>query len=207
MKTILFQGDSITDAGRVRDAYAHLGGGYATMTAGKIGLNFPGKYNCLNRGIGGNRSCDLYARIKADIINLDPDILTILIGVNDTWHELAHNNGVSVERYEDFLNMLICDVKQALPNIQIVLLEPFVMLGSGTEPYYEAFAEDVAKRQAICQKVAQQHSLPYVLLQKKLDALAAVSCNEYVLVDGVHPSFAGHAVIAEALYEALKSIL
>ena len=81
------------------------------------------------------------------------------------------------------------------------------MKGSGTEAYYEAFAEDVASRQAVCQRVAQQHGLVYVQLQEKLEALAARSSGEYVLYDGVHPSFAGHAVIAEALYEALEPIL
>ena len=207
MKTLLFQGDSITDADRCRESDEYMGSGYASMTAGKIGMNYPGQYRILNRGISGNRSCDLYARVKADIINLKPDILTILIGVNDTWHELAHNNGVSVERYEDLLNMLICDVKKALPNIKIVLLEPFVMLGSGTGNYYEAFAEDVKKRQHVCEKVAQKHGLPYVLLQKKLEDLAARCSSEYVLYDGVHPTFAGHAVISEALYEALEPIL
>ena len=207
MKTLLFQGDSITDADRCREADEYMGSGYASMTAGKIGMNYPGQYRILNRGISGNRSCDLYARVKADIINLQPDILTILIGVNDTWHELAHNNGVSIERYEDLLNMLICDVKKVLPNIKIVLLEPFVMLGSGTEPYYDAFAKDVKKRQMVCQKVAQQHGLPYVLLQKKLEDLAAMCSAEYVLYDGVHPTFTGHAVISEALYEVLKPIL
>ena len=103
--------------------------------------------------------------------------------------------------------MLICDVKKALPNIKIVLLEPFVMLGSGTESYYEAFAEDVKKRQHVCEKVAQKYSLSYVLLQKKLEDLAARCSAEYVLYDGVHPTFAGHAVISEALYEALAPIL
>ena len=207
MKTILFQGDSITDAMRYKEVDGYMGSGYATMTAGKIGLNYPGKYNILNRGISGNRSCDLYGRVRADIINLKPDILTILIGVNDTWHELEVQNGVSVARYEDLLNMLIEDVKKALPEIKIILLEPFVMLGSGTEQYYDAFAEDVVKRQEVCRKLAEKYELPYVLLQEKLEALAAKCSKEYVLYDGVHPTFAGHALISEALYETLKPML
>ena len=207
MKTILFQGDSITDAMRWKDGEEYMGSGYATMTAGKIGMNYPGKYRILNRGISGNRSCDLYARVKSDIINLKPDILTILIGVNDTWHELEVQNGVCVERYEDFLNMIVDDVKAALPKIKIILLEPFVMAGTGNAPYYDAFEEDVKKRQAVSKKVAEEHGLPYVFLQEKLEALAAKCSMDYVLYDGVHPSFAGHAVISEALYETLKEYL
>ncbi len=207
MKTILFQGDSITDADRCRENDDYMGAGYTTMTAGKIGVNYPGQYTCINRGISGNRSCDLYARVKADIIHLKPDILTILIGVNDTWHELAHNNGVSVERYEDLLNMLICDVKEALPQIQIVLLEPFVMLGSGTEEYYDAFARDVADRQAVCRCLAEKHALAFVPLQEMLERFEADHPGAKVLIDGVHPNHTGHTLMADALFSTLQTIL
>lgn len=207
MKTILFQGDSITDAGRVRDVDSCLGQGYAVMTAGKIGVNHPGQYCCLNKGIGGNRSVDLYARVKCDIINLKPDILTILIGVNDTWHELAHNNGVSVEHYETIYDMLICDVKTALPQIKIVLLEPFVLPGSGTAEYYDTFAEDIVRRQVVCRHLAKKYALPFVPLQEMLKAFAKKTSNECVLLDGVHPSFTGHALISDALYDVLRPLL
>ena len=207
MKTILFQGDSITDVGRCRDNEHYLGSGYATMTAGKIGVNYPGQYVCLNRGISGNRSCDLYARIKSDIINLKPDILTILIGVNDTWHELAHQNGVSIKRYETLLDLLICDVKEALPAIKIVLLEPFVLKGTDTDIYFDAFAEDVAKRQVVCKKLSEKHDLPFVPLQNLLENFAKKTSNDYVLVDGVHPTYTGHTLISDALYHVLTSIL
>ncbi len=83
MKTILFQGDSITDAGRSRENDANTGIGYPTLVKGELGLSYPNQYNIYNRGISGNRVVDLYARIKKDIINLKPDIMSILIGVND----------------------------------------------------------------------------------------------------------------------------
>ena len=207
MKTILFQGDSITDAVRFRESEHYMGSGYATMTAGKIGADYPGQYRCLNRGIGGDRSIDLYARIKKDIINLAPDILTILIGVNDTWHELAHNDGVDIERYEDILNMLICDVKIALPQIRIVLLEPFVLHGSDTDVYYDAFTRDVAMRQQVCKKLAEHHQLIYVPLQKSLNDFAEKTSCEQVVIDGVHPTATGHELISRGLYRALKAIL
>ena len=87
MKTIVFQGDSITDATYPRQYPTELGNGYVTMTAGRITFDYPGQYRCYNRGISGNRSVDMYARIKKDVLNLKPDILTVLIGVNDVWHE------------------------------------------------------------------------------------------------------------------------
>ena len=207
MKTILFQGDSITDAGRSRDFDPHMGFGYATMTAGKIGLDDPGKYRFLNRGVSGNRSTDLYARIKNDTINLKPDILTVLIGVNDVWHEVAHQNGVSAQKFEKILEMYLYEVKEALPDIQIFLLEPFVLRGPETEKDFDDFAPEVALRADACKRIAAQIGLTFVPLQGKLSALAEKTCVEYVLRDGVHPSYVGHEVISRELYNALKSVL
>lgn len=207
MKTILFQGDSITDADRCRENDDYMGAGYAVMTAGMVGVSSPGQYNCLNRGISGNRSVDLYARVKCDIINLKPDILTILIGINDTWHELEHQNGVSAERYETLLDLLICDVKDALPNIKIVLLEPFVMTGSGTEKYYDAFARDVAQRQIVCRHLVKKYALTFVPLQEMLEEFEVNHPGAKVLLDGVHPNYTGHKLMADALFHALQPIL
>ena len=102
MQTILFQGDSITDAGRSRENDYSRGFGYSTIVAGKIGRKYAGKYELKNKGISGNRVVDVYARIKSDIINLKPDYMSILIGVNDVWHEVRHQNGVekiSISRF------------------------------------------------------------------------------------------------------------
>ena len=94
MKRILFQGDSITDACRSRESDDWKGMGYPTFVSGKLGYEFPNEYEFLNRGVSGNRSIDLIARIKEDMINLKPDIMSILIGVNDVWHEFGSQNGV-----------------------------------------------------------------------------------------------------------------
>ena len=107
MKKILFQGDSITDAGRSRDDDNYMGVGYPTLVAGTLGADRPAEFEYINRGISGNRVVDLYARIKADIINLQPDYMSILIGINDDWHELEYKNGVSTQKYETIYNMLI----------------------------------------------------------------------------------------------------
>lgn len=207
MKTILFQGDSITDAMRSREVDHWLGIGYATMTAGKIGLDYPGKYRFLNRGVSGNRSTDLYARIKNDTINLKPDILTVLIGVNDVWHEVAHQNGVSAAKYEKILEMYLTEVKEALPDVQIFLLEPFVLCGPETEKDFDEFAPEVALRADACKRIAARMGIPFVPLQDKLSAFAEKTGVEYVLRDGVHPSYVGHELISRELYNALKSVL
>ena len=99
-KVILFQGDSITDCGRDREKANHNGRGYANMTAAHLMFEEPGRYVCYNRGISGNRIVDLYARIRKDMINLKPDYMSILIGINDVWHEYSYRNGVDAKKFE-----------------------------------------------------------------------------------------------------------
>ena len=159
MKTILFQGDSITDTGRNRENNISLGTGYALMTAGKILVDYPGQYQCINKGVSGNRCVDLYARIKLDAINLAPDILTILIGVNDVWHEFARQNGVSAPKFEKIMDMYLSEIKEALPNIQILMLEPFVLPGTATEANLEGFTEEVKLRAQACKRLAEKYQL------------------------------------------------
>ena len=109
METILFQGDSITDAGRFRDDPSNMGQGYPNRVAGRLGLQNPGRYEFYNRGISGNRIVDLYARIKSDILNLQPDYMSILIGVNDVWHEKDWKNGVSSSKFKKIYSMLLAN--------------------------------------------------------------------------------------------------
>ena len=101
---ILFYGDSITDMNRFREIQDHkafgYGMGYPLFIAGELRCENPEKYQIVNRGIGGNRIVDLYARIKVDMWNHAPDVLSILIGVNDIWHELDGDNGVDIERFD-----------------------------------------------------------------------------------------------------------
>ena len=207
MKTILFQGDSITDCHRNREVSNSLGSGYALMTAGKINLDYPGKYHFLNRGISGNRIVDLYARIKADAINLKPDIMTVLIGVNDVWHEFNKQNGVSNEKFARILEMFLCEIMEACPQTKIYLMEPFVLPGNATEEFYEEFHHEVRLRAASVKAVAKKLDLPFIPLQEDINYRAAQSKAADVLGDGVHPTACGHELISRKLYAVLKEIL
>lgn len=155
MKTILFQGDSITDAGRDKANDVHLGFGYATLVKGTIGLDFPNKYTFINRGISGNRIVDVYSRIKMDILNLKPDIMSLLIGVNDVWHEINNQNGVEAEKFFKIYDMLISEIKQELPDIKIIILEPFVLKAAATEANWDLFKSEVAKRAEKAKEIAK----------------------------------------------------
>ena len=107
MKRILFQGDSITDACRDREHLDNLGIGYPTLVKAELGFENPEKFDFQNRGISGNRIVDVYARIKSDIINLSPDYMSILIDVNDVWHEISYQNGIDAEKYQKIYCMML----------------------------------------------------------------------------------------------------
>lgn len=202
MKTILFQGDSITDTYRHREEDWYRGHGYATMVAASLGFDRPGEFRFINRGVSGNRSVDLLARIHTDIINLKPDYMSILIGVNDVWHgmDASWYNGVDAEHYEIYYDLLIEQVKKALPNIKIMILEPFLLKGFGTvkedDPeYWNTFRSEVEKRAAIAKRLAEKHGLVFVPLMKAFDEAAERISPELWLLDGVHPTAEGYELI------------
>ncbi|MBQ3428069.1 MAG: SGNH/GDSL hydrolase family protein [Clostridia bacterium] len=193
---ILFQGDSITDAMRWRESDQYRGSGYATIVSAKLGYDHPDKYEFINRGISGNRVVDLLARIKCDTINLKPDVMSILIGINDVWHELSAQNGVDADIYEEYYRLLIKQIKAALPDIRIIILEPFLLKGSATAEKWEIFRPEAEKRAAISKKIAAEFGLDFVPLMKKFDDAVKIAPPEYWIMDGVHPTAAGHELIA-----------
>ena len=208
MKRILFQGDSITDMMRSRENDKFLGIGYPVLVGAELGLDYPNKYEFLNRAVSGNRIVDLYARIKSDIINLKPDVISFLIGINDVWHELNERyNGVDAEKYYTIYSMLISEVKAALPETQIMILEPFVLKGSGTEEDWEYFRTETDKRAEKAKKVAEKFNLKFVPLQSKFDDAERLADSSYWLWDGVHPNYPGHEIIKREWIKAFKEIV
>ena len=209
-KVILFQGDSITDAGRSRGFDDNPGFGYADMVMGEIGYQRPYEFTCYNRGVSGGRVVDLYARIRKDMIHLKPDDMSILIGVNDVWHDHMFGNGVAVDKFEMVYGLIIEELLHDLPGL--MLLEPFVLPGSATEateevPYrWEYFQKELGLRQAAVRRVAEKYGLVFVPLQEKFNALNANAPAGYWLRDGVHPTPAGHAMIKEAWMEAFAKL-
>lgn len=211
-KTILFQGDSITDCGRSRDGDHYLGSGYANLVKATLGFENPNEYTYINRGISGNRIVDLYARIKCDIINLKPDYMSILIGVNDVWHEIASQNGVANEKFEKFYDMLISEIKEALPDTKIIIMGAYVLEGPATcsceenPTRWETFSTDVAKNAATAKRIAEKYSLYYIPLQDVFDNACKDVEPTYWAADGVHPTMAGHELIKREWLKAFEAI-
>ena len=207
MSVVLFQGDSITDCERQQSGVGELGYGYPGFVAGRLGLEAPGAYTFYNRGLSGNRIVDVYARIKQDIINLQPDYMSLLIGVNDVWHELAHKNGVDTDKFRKLYCMLLDEVLEALPNIKIILIEPFVLRGPETEAQYALFRSEVQMRAQVVRGLAEQYNLPLICLQEDLDTMEATAPQNYWLRDGVHPTAYFHQFIADKWLETFRSLL
>ena len=184
---ILFQGDSITDGNRGRGADPNhiLGHGYAFILAAKHGAEFPeANLNFMNRGISGNTVLDLEKRWDKDTLDLRPDILSILIGVND------QGKNVPLEDYERVYDELISRAKAANPNLKVVLGEPFLK-PTGT------LSDGILKRQQIVARLAQKHGAALVKYQHVFDEAAKRAPADYWVWDSVHPTYRGHQIMAD----------
>ena len=198
MQTIIFQGDSITDADRSRENDENRGLGYPHLVTAKLGFDCPQQYRFFNRGVSGDCVVDLYARIKRDVINLKPDYLSILIGVNDVWHELNEQNGVEAEKYERIYRMYIEEILRAVPGVKIMILSPFVTHGAATDDKWDVFSAEVALRAAAAKRIAAHFDLPFIPLQELFDEAQQSAPASYWTADGVHPTVYGHELIARA---------
>lgn len=185
---ILFQGDSITDGNRGRslDPNHILGHGYAFIIAARHGAAFPErKLDFFNRGVSGNTVLDLEKRWAKDTLGLKPDLLSVMIGVND------NSKGVSLEAYETAYDRILTEARAQNPKLKLVLMEPFVRHPGKPVP------EGIVARQAIVAKLAQKHGAALVRLQKLFDDAAAKTADDYWVWDSVHPTYRGHQLLAD----------
>jgi len=207
-EVILFQGDSITDAGRerpkanppkMRNYGPHLGGGYAGKVAGLLQAAHPGlDLTFHNRGISGNRVTQLRSRWQDDCITLKPTLLSILIGINDCWHGVAKGtpeNGVSLDDFDRELRALIAETRKVLPGIRIVLCEPFTTEAGAVLQLN--FHPDIDQRRALVKTIAAEMADAFVPFQELFDGLCKVAPPACWADDGVHPTLGGHQKMAE----------
>jgi lysophospholipase L1-like esterase len=206
---IVFFGDSITDMGRRReydnlsDSAFSYGVGYPLFVAGELHQH-PERYEVINRGISGNKIVDLYARVHGDVWNYEPDVLSILIGINDVWHKLSHGAGVDLDRFVKTYRALLEETKQRFPNIQLVLCGPFVLHGSGSDVNFEHFAQ-VADYAAAVKSLAEEFGGYFLPLQKTLEEATARANPDTYLYDGIHPTAAGAKLIADEWLKLFKT--
>lgn len=202
---IVFQGDSITDGGRWRDGsdYNHImGQAYDYIIAAQVGYSYPERRLVfINRGIGGDTVVNLAARWQADTIDLKPDVLSIMVGVNDT----LFSNGETVETYEAIYDKLIADTLRQLPNVKIVLGEPFLLPVGNQKADYATNLSEVKKRQAAVARIATKYHLPIIHYQAAFDKAMKKAPAEHWSWDGVHPTYAGHGLMAREWLRTVNS--
>ncbi len=232
MKTILFQGDSITDCSRYRNAtdkkqqsialwgcgrpfkkITALGEGYPAMVSAELEKKYPGNYKFINRGVSGDRIPDVYSRIVKDIIKVNPDYMSLLVGVNDVWRNFdSDGTGTGAARFEKVYNILIEELKEEFPELKIIIMGPFLLHGSAgdnrpDEPdRFERFSRDVAELADIAKKLAEKHGLKYINLQSMFDEAVKTTPTIELTGDGVHPTAKGHQLITKEWLKAFDEI-
>lgn len=207
--TVLFQGDSITDAGRKREAdvaakanhQPAMGEGYAWLAAATLLLDRPNdNLEFFNRGISGNKVHQLDERWQDDCIALRPDVVSILIGVNDIWHTLNGKFDSTVEKYADGYRALVDRTRRELPEAKLVICEPFV---TRTGAVNDKWFPDFDGYRGAAQRIAAEVGVPFVEFQKMFDEASKLAAPEHWAYDGVHPTWAGAAMMAHTWRKAV----
>ncbi len=201
-QVILFQGDSITDAGRNKEAkdpnvQNALGGGYAFLAAAELLNTFAVKgLKIYNKGISGNKVFQLADRWQKDCLDLNPGVLSILIGVNDYWHKHNGNYNGTVEVYEKDFSALLKRTKEALPEVKLVICEPFAVLGC--EAVDATWFPEFDLYRAAARKLADEFDAIFIPYHDIFAKAARMAPPTYWTADGVHPSVAGAKLMATA---------
>lgn len=192
---VLFYGDSITDWFRDKEDGEDLGHGYAARVAGAYRALFGEGVRFINRGVSGNRIGDLLARYEDDVLSIRPDVISILIGVNDTWRRYDRNDPTPADIFEERYFQLLQNIRTDLPDCRILMVEPFLLHEPGDRWQWH---EDLdPKRLAVC-RLAQKYADWYLPMQAVFtEEIIRTRCSESsLLYDGVHPTEKGQALIA-----------
>jgi len=207
---VLFQGDSITDAGRSRshetpNTVSGLGNGYAFLVSSDLLAGYPTKnITCYNRGIGGDKVFQLADRWERDCLDLKPDILSILVGVNDFWHTLDVDYQGDAGTYEKDYRKLLSETRKALPDVKLILGEPFALQGGSavSDDWYPRFP----RYQKACRDIADEFGAAFIPYQSIFNQASKQVPATYWSGDGVHPTLAGNQLMANAWLETLKRL-
>ena len=198
---VLFYGDSITDVGRSPDGTSHLGGGYAFLCAAFLGARFSEmNLRWSNTGISGNRVGDLEERLQTDVLDRKPNLVSILIGINDTWRSFDSGEKSPVADFQNSYRRIAGAIQES--GARLMILEPFLLPIPDDR---RAWREDLDPRIFACREIAREFGAHYLPLDGIFAAAACRQSLAYWAPDGVHPSAAGHALIAQNWIDAVTS--
>ena len=207
--TILFQGDSITDCGRNRETSGinpaeDLGNGYPAKIAAAREIFYPdSKIHFVNRGISGSRVKDLLERYEKDFKALKPDLVSILIGINDTWRRYDKNDPTDTEIFENQYHNLLKNLKRDLPGTKIVIIEPFLL---DSDPGKKHWREDLDPKIQAVRRLAKEYADYFIPMDGIFASHAVAGIKEAEMAaDGVHPTPLGHGIIASHWLKILRT--
>lgn len=213
---ILFQGDSITDAGRDRGNYRYMGNGYVSEIAMRLEKK-SSEYKVENTAIGGNRICDIYSRWIEDTLNHEFDILSILCGINDVGFQIREGKGVPTEKYKFIYDRMMYEVKEKAPDAKLVIMEPFVfkidlenidvMFRNDIFRNYDLWKNEVTEKAEAAKEIAAKYGAKFIPLTNVFDEYIAKNRVEDLTSDAIHPTLKGHKIIADTWLDACKDIL
>jgi acyl-CoA thioesterase I len=182
----VFAGDSVTDCGRRTDPDA-LGNGYVRALYDTLGAQGP---RIVNAGISGNRAVNLQARWQTDVLAHEPDVVSVLIGINDTWRRYDKDDPTSTEAFEMSYRALL----QALPDAKLILVEPFLL---AVKEEQRAWREDLDPKIEVVRRLATEYGAILVPADVELNRQAEVVGATTLADDGVHPTAEGHRFLAD----------
>lgn len=198
---IIFFGDSITDADRDRQNPTDLGNGFVLFAANKLRLLYPDKeFQILNRGVGGDRTGDLLARIKNDVVAEKPDLVVLLVGINDVWRRFDAGLITTEEQFRDNYKKLVEAIQKA--GAKLVLIEPFlldVVSKRNFRPYLDAFNK-------IIREIANGQ-IPLIPMDEIFRGLSQDIAPDQFAADGIHPTHRGCRYIADLAVKEIKNFL
>ena len=226
MIRILFQGDSITDGNRNKDPKKRsdlnhqIGHSYVFHVAGVLGLQYPGRYAFINRGISGDTVERITARWQKDTLDEHPDVLSLLLGINGNGAfdggfpegTETHLNGFEVQ-YRNLLET----AREHNPSLKLILMEPFALPVGRIKPHYDDFMKVFFRKQDIIRRIAADYHAAFIPVQKKLENLVEINepvlrefgCDPcaYWLWDGIHPTEPMHRFLSQLWLETATEIL
>lgn len=204
IKRILFQGDSITDGNRYKDPEQawdlnhQMGHSYAFAINAYLGNRYPERgFQFMNRGISGNKVRDIRARMAVDIVGLKPDLLSVLVGVNDGPFDFNGFVGTEPAAFKDCYAGLLREAIAALPGLKLVLCEPFELLEGSTRKNAAEASRYIVGYQKAVAELASEFGASFVPLQARFSEKSRATGPQYWIWDGIHPTENGHGLIAE----------
>ncbi|MGN1103400.1 MAG: SGNH/GDSL hydrolase family protein [Candidatus Coproplasma sp.] len=199
---IVFFGDSITDCDRDRSDETSLGNGYVKVLADKLRPIYPDMdIELYNKGVSGNEVCDLLARVQRDVIDLQPDAVVMMIGINNTLHRFKYGKELNYKLFESDLVTLIKKLKDA--GIVVIFLEPFLLPAPDKKRMRPVFDKELEIIHRICVEMCDE----FVAYDEMFNGLCVTRPYTDYSEDGVHPTFKGSNLIANVAIKAIRKHL